>query len=152
MHVRSWQYGYRGLLPDSYLDSLKPEERAARYDFDSSDPRRPATLVAVARGAVCGFATTAPARDTGAMECGELAGLYVDPDHWGRGIGAALLAAVEHRLTVQGFSRALLWVLEGNARAERFYLRQGWQADGGRRTEEIWGVAVRELRYHRSLG
>jgi hypothetical protein len=32
-HVRSWQAGYRGLLqvlPDAYLDGLRPEERPAR--------------------------------------------------------------------------------------------------------------------------
>lgn len=27
VHVRSWQVGYRGLLPDAYLDGLRAEER-----------------------------------------------------------------------------------------------------------------------------
>lgn len=27
-HVRSWQAGYRGLLPADYLDALRPEDRA----------------------------------------------------------------------------------------------------------------------------
>ena len=35
VHVRSWQVGYRGLLPDAYLDGLRAEERAERYDFAS---------------------------------------------------------------------------------------------------------------------
>lgn len=31
VHVRAWQVGYRGLLPDAYLDGLRAEERAARF-------------------------------------------------------------------------------------------------------------------------
>ena len=30
VHVRSWQVAYRGLLPDDYLDGLRPEDRMAR--------------------------------------------------------------------------------------------------------------------------
>ncbi len=39
VHVRSWQAAYRGLLPDAYLDGLRPEDRAARYDFATEDVR-----------------------------------------------------------------------------------------------------------------
>ena len=39
VHVRSWQVGYRGLLPDAYLDGLRAEERAERYNFASGDAR-----------------------------------------------------------------------------------------------------------------
>jgi hypothetical protein len=30
VHVRSWQVGYRGLVPDNYLDEPRPEDRAGR--------------------------------------------------------------------------------------------------------------------------
>ena len=36
VHVRSWQVGYRHLLPPDYLDALKPEDRAQRYTFVDS--------------------------------------------------------------------------------------------------------------------
>ena len=151
VHVRSWQVGYRGLLPDDYLDGLRPEDRAGRYSFGSSDPRRPATLVALTEGAITGFVTTVPARDADAAGKGEIAGLYVDPDWWGGGIGAALMRAGREHLGWQGFESALLWVLDSNTRAQRFYGRDGWVADGMRRWEEIWGVTVQELRYSRPL-
>lgn len=32
-----------------------------------------------------------------------------------------------------GFASAALWVLEGNARARRFYHAHGWTPDGARR-------------------
>lgn len=41
VHVRSWQVGYRGLMPDDYLDQLRPEERAAKYTFGNTDASKP---------------------------------------------------------------------------------------------------------------
>ena len=31
VHVRSWQGAYRGLLPEAYLDSLDPVQRASTW-------------------------------------------------------------------------------------------------------------------------
>jgi GNAT superfamily N-acetyltransferase len=151
VHVRSWQVGYRGLLGDLYLDGLRPEERGDSYRFDSDDPDDPATIVAVRRDEICGFATTAPARDGDAVGSGELCALYVDPRWWGSGIGRALIAAARARLVDQGFGAAVLWVLVGNDRAERFYVRDGWAPDGSRRVDEVWGATVDERRYQRRL-
>jgi hypothetical protein len=43
VHVRSWQAAYRGLVPDSYLDALRPEDRAARYTFGAAGGEGPTT-------------------------------------------------------------------------------------------------------------
>jgi hypothetical protein len=50
-----------------------------------------------------------------------------------------------------GFSRSFLWVLEGNERAKRFYMVDGWLPDSSARTEDRWGVMAHEIRYRRSL-
>jgi GNAT superfamily N-acetyltransferase len=151
VHVRSWQAAYRGLLPDAYLDGLRAEDRAQRYRFGSDDVRDPATIVATEDGTICGFATTAPARDSDAQDDGELFALYVDPEWWGRGFGAALIAAARGRLVDLGFRNAVLWLLAGNARADRFYRIDGWLPDGPARTDSVWGVTVDEVRYRRAL-
>lgn len=151
VHVRSWQVAYRGLLSGSYLDALKPEDRAKRYTFGADDPRAPYTLVALMDGAICGFATTLPTRDADSAGQGELAGLYVDPDWWDHGVGRVLIAAARGRLAAQGFATALLWVLDSNARAQRFYGKDGWKPDGMRRVEKVWDVKVQEVRYSRPL-
>ena len=149
IHVRSWQVGYRGLMPDEYLDALRPEDRARRYTFGSPDPRQPATIVAVDEGAICGFVTTRPARDTAGR--GELCALYVDPPSWGLGIGRALIATARDHLRSQDFTEACLWVLVGNDRAERFYRADGWVSDGTRRVVEVHGLMVDEVRYDRPV-
>jgi GNAT superfamily N-acetyltransferase len=151
VHVRSWQVAYRGLLADAYLDSLKPEDRAARYTFASPDRTQPATIVALEDDRICGFATTAPAQDADAAGKGELMALYVDPLWLGRGVGALLIKAARHRLVARGFHEAVLWVMVGNQRALRFYELDGWRPDGTRRTAEVWGVAVDELRLARAI-
>ena len=151
VHVRSWQVAYRTLLPADYLDQLRPEDRAQKYDFASLDPRKPQTIVAVEEGLVHGFATTAPSRDPDLAGYGELYALYVDPEQWTRGIGVALISAARTRLFRLGFRNAVLWVLAGNTRAERFYQIDRWAPDGLRRTDSVWGVTVDEIRYQREL-
>jgi GNAT superfamily N-acetyltransferase len=149
VHVRCWQIGYRGLLPDGYLDGLRAEDRAPRYTFEVRDPDRPHTIVADDGGAIVGFATTMPA--PGMPGTGELAALHVDPDAWRRGIGTALIGAARARLDELGFGAAVLWLLVGNRRAEQFYAADGWTADGTRRTAEVWGAQVDEVLLRRAL-
>jgi GNAT superfamily N-acetyltransferase len=152
VHVRAWQVAYRDLLPADYLASLKPEDRASRYTFGGSDPRQPMTTVALDDdGTVRGFVTTCAARAQDVPGYGEVAAIHVDPDWWGRGIGQALLACARAYLLDSGFRRALLWVLVGNVRAERFYEQDGWTPDGTRRTDTVWGVQVDDQRYRRVL-
>ena len=121
VHVRSWQAAYRTLMPDDYLDQLRPEDRAQKYNFKSLDSLQPWTIVAAEAGMIYGFVTTAPAREPDLSGYGELCALYVDPNRWGRGIGIALVSAARARLLELGFRDAVLWVLSGNVRAERFY-------------------------------
>ena len=151
VHVRSWQTAYRTLLPDDYLDQLRAEDRAEKYDFASLDPLKPRTIVAVKGELIYGFATIAPSRDADLSHHGELYALYVDPEQWGRGIGIALVSAARAHLFSAGFRNAVLWVLAGNVRAEHFYQIDGWAHDGLRRTDSVWGITVDEVRYQRRL-
>jgi GNAT superfamily N-acetyltransferase len=139
VHVRSWQVGYRGLIADDYLDGLRPEDRAARYTFGVDDPL---TIVAVT-DRIRGFATLSP-------EAGELRSFYVDPGAWGTGLGRALIVEAERRLA-QRNAVAGLWVLAGNVRARRFYEAGGWRTDGTARRDRIFGVALDEVRYLKTL-
>jgi GNAT superfamily N-acetyltransferase len=151
VHVRSWQVAYRGLLPDEYLDGLRPEHRMSQYTFDSSDPECPLTVVAAEEDVICGFATTGPCRDDDDLGAGELLALYVDPESWGMGVGRRLIGEARLQLRRQGFTMAVVWVLNGNVRARRFYDLDGWVSDEGVRQEVVWGVPVEESRFRRFL-
>jgi GNAT superfamily N-acetyltransferase len=150
-HVAGWQAGYAGLLPQEYLDALSVEQRAQRWATiigAPPDTRSLATLVADAQGSLAGWATIGRSRDDGAGPAtGELWGIYAHPAWWGEGVGHALHRAAITRLHDAGMTEATLWVLEGNARAMRFYERHGWTADGASKTDWRDDVRLDEVRY-----
>jgi ribosomal protein S18 acetylase RimI-like enzyme len=140
IHVRAWQHGYRGLIPDAYLDSMRAEDRAARYTFGIAGA--PITSVALAGDSIVGFVT---------IKDDELAALHVDPDLWRRGVGTRLLAHALTQLASSGVSLAWLHVLTGNTRARSFYERDGWSLSGAPKRDVVWGVEIEEIRYERAL-
>jgi GNAT superfamily N-acetyltransferase len=73
-------------------------------------------------GAVLGFSVADP-RD------GTIFGLFIHPDHEGRGIARALLPRACEDLRAAGFAAATLTTGAGT-RAERFYRANGWEETG----------------------
>jgi RimJ/RimL family protein N-acetyltransferase len=154
VHVLSWQAAYPGLISQDYLDGLDVGERVEHWRRAISRLRElTPLLVAVTGDDLVGFAGFGPVRggDSPPPTVGELYGIDVRPDVWGRGVGAALLAAVHRGLAEHGYRRAVLWVLPGNRRARTVYEHYGWRPDGVNRTAEVFGVTVPETRYWRRL-
>ena len=152
VHVRSWQAAYRGLLPDLYLDQLDVERRRVGWTqtIAETDWPRSGTLVAAEANAnIVGLAHVGPARDDDVdpVVVGELAAIYASPDVWGSGVGRRLMAAAVNVLRDAGFAQAILWVLEGNDRAQRFYEIGGWQLDGAAKDIVIADMPLAEVRY-----
>jgi GNAT superfamily N-acetyltransferase len=150
VHVRSWQSAYRGLIAQEYLDGLTPEVWASRYTFGRMGILLPSTLVAVDGSTICGLATTGLCRDEDLSNFGELMAIYVDPAYVRTGVGRLLITAARERLRGVGVVAVSLWVLDGNARARRFYERDGWRFDGTRRTRTYGNAPVEEVRYRRT--
>jgi ribosomal protein S18 acetylase RimI-like enzyme len=160
LHVRSWQEAYRELMPAEFLAGLDPRDRAGRYEFGGGE-EGPTTLVAVVpRDRDCvegpferiaGFVTFAASRDADASGLGEVVALYVDPDRHEGGVGRLLMTEARRHLREGGFTEAILWVLDGNERAQRFYQREGWTPDGARREENVYGIVSNVSRFRRSL-
>ena len=152
VHVRSWQATYRGQMPDAALNALAPEQRAAgwRRYLERTDLARQALLVAE-DGGVVGFVSVGPSRDDDLPDFGELFAIYVHPEQLGRGVGRQLMVEGLSALRASQFSNALLWVLDGNATARRFYEAGGWRADGTQKRDESMGFAIDEVRYRIDL-
>ncbi len=146
---------YRGQLPDDFLDELAStiEQRTRFWDrvIRAGPERGQHQLVAVDDDVVVGFVTFGPPDAASVPGAGELYAIYLDPSHWGRGYGRALMHAAERGLAEAGFAEAYLWVLGSNARARRFYEIAGWKPDGGTKVERRGDVELREVRYRRAL-
>ena len=140
-------------MPDDFLDGLVPSARAESWRRWVAEPSPGVRLVlAEDDSTVCGVAAFGPARDAaGEANVGEVYSLNLDPSHWRRGIGTALLQHAECALAADVRSSAVLWVATRNTRARAFYERLGWVADGAHRSDVIGGVDVPEVRYRRSL-
>lgn len=154
VHVLSWQAGYRGLMDQGILDALSVDDRAARWDGILSEPHPLTidTLVAESEDEIVGWVSFGAGRDEGAEAEGEVYGIYSDPGSWSRGVGHALLTAAEGALRAAGHRTAFLWVLDGNERADSFYLRHGWDVDGEAKIDERPGMTLREHRRIKRLG
>ena len=88
-------------------------------------------IVAEVEGKVAGFA---------AVVGGELDGLFVEPQLWRRGVGAALLAEATHVARLKGLTLTVI----ANPAARKFYQKCGFAVEG-----EAWtrfGPAVRMSR------
>lgn len=153
VHVRSWQAAYRGLIADDILDGLSVADRAEgwRRIFGDPLPTSLGILVAERAGRVVGWTSFGSGREEEGADDGEVYGIYADPDDWSTGVGHALLEAAEQRIADAGHTRAYLWVLDGNERADRFYATHGWVADGASKVEERPGMSLREHRRAKRL-
>jgi GNAT superfamily N-acetyltransferase len=65
----------------------------------------------------------------------------------GKGYGRALLERCIGELEKQGFGRIILWVLEENLSARRFYERNGFVCTGEYIEDNIGGKPLREVLY-----
>ena len=148
IRVHGWRVAYRHVFPAEDLDGLAIDPERWRTRFHVPPPGW-TTFVCVADGGdVVGFASVGPSRDEDGL--GELYAIYVAPDAWSTGAGRALLQAAERQLADE-YATALLWVLEENPRARRFYERAGWAPDGARKAEQRFGVRAPEVRYRKEL-
>ena len=111
----AWRDGHLGCVPEALL----PHRRLT--DFRERVPDRlKTTTVATLDSRVIGFVT---------VQGDELEQLFVAGSARGTGAAAALLREGEKKIAARS-DLAWLAVAEGNARARRFYSREGWSDSG----------------------
>jgi GNAT superfamily N-acetyltransferase len=142
LHLDVWDEAYAGLVAPTILEQRRREraERVAGWQQMIGDDATTELLARDDSDALVGFSCTRtsipPADDLPALE---LLALYVRATSYGTGGGPALLRAA------LGDADAHLRVLEGNARATRFYERQGFLLDGSVE-ESPYGRQLRMVR------
>lgn len=136
-HEASWDAV--GLVEQRLGELASFDERLKMFETGvekvSDDAR---VWVAEHEGTIVGLAVCSRAAETV-----ELRDLYVVPEAWGSGVATALHETALDWMRPRA-SDAILWVGEANARARRFYEREGWRPDGETRESPL---GPRELRY-----
>lgn len=151
IHVDSWREAYREILTDEYLVTL---DKDARKDFWIESLASPQSKVFVAERerALVGWCAFGQCRDKDKdTNWAEIFAMYVDPEHWGTGIGTILMSQVAGSIASSGFRHVSLWVLKDNAIGRRFYKRVGFGHDGTTEEVQIGERLVIECRYERQL-
>lgn len=113
---QGWRDGHLGHVPDDLVAVRTQQSFGLRASQRVSD-----TVVAIVDDAVAGFVMVVD---------DEVEQVYVSPHHRGTGVAAVLLAEAERLVAVNGHEQAWLAVVAGNARARRFYQRNGWTDEG----------------------
>jgi GNAT superfamily N-acetyltransferase len=171
-----WFAAYEGIIPGEIIDRVTAPDNGARVrqTFRTRPWQRMIVAVAGKRDTprsgepavpgIIGYASFGPETDvlTGRWppqltdagrdgQVAELYALYVRPAWWSTGTDRALMDRVLARNSAARYSSAVLWVLQDNTRARRFYERAGFAPDGAaHRLDQLGGVT--EVRYRRTLG
>ena len=149
VHAETWREAYEHVFGSERLASVSTDARLGQWErilaAGQSD-----VFVAVDDGdGIVGFVSTGDSRDADAEA--ELFAIYVLPEAWGTGAGSALMRAGIEAMRLRASGDAVLWVLDDNPRARRFYEREGWALDGERKEDEYLGLRVAEVRYRIAL-
>lgn len=157
IHVEGWSWAYRGLLPAEVIDALDIDERERQWVAGFTDGWHEGDACFIAEddlGRAVGFVACGPGADEHfppPRNAGEIYSIYLREDARGTGVGLALFGRAVGALRDHGFERAVLWVLEANEVARRFYEAAGWAWDGAR-SEHRFDCAERPiLRYATQL-
>ncbi len=151
IQVRAWQTAYRGIIDPGTLRDLRPIAKTRKWLRRLQQGQD--AWVCQSDGKILGYSLIGPGGDRDLEQgfAGEVFALYVDPQMQGRGVGRALLARSFAELERHGFLWAVVWVLEANDPARRFYERVGLQADGAWRRTPIGNQRLPIVRYAQPL-
>jgi ribosomal protein S18 acetylase RimI-like enzyme len=168
VQVASWRTGYAHVFPDSvlYADDFERTRRTFWTSWRFSPGHRLAVVTeplgtdsdcttgGPSGERIVGFSSYGPERERARGFTGraELYAFYFRPDTWGTGAASELMEYTEDRFRAEGFETAVLWVLEDNPRARRFYEKHGWTASGITAAFDAYcEVAVPEVEYRKEL-
>lgn len=147
VHVDSWRTTYQGIVPADYLANLSYRDRQSMWSEALTADQPTTTFVAETdAGDVVGFASAGPERESNPTYRAELYAIYLLQQHQNRGLGHRLVSAATHSLQQHGYRSMLLWVLEDNRPARRFYESLGGELVS-RKAVTIGGANLQEISY-----
>ena len=149
-HVSSWRSAYKGIVPDEVLDNLSVEEQAEKFKKNIETFKEISFYSAIYENKIIGHFVSSKSRDEDKPNAGEIIGFYMIEEFWGKGYGREMMDFAINELKSAGYNEIILWTLEDNGRARRFYEKCGFIFDGTKK-EIIIGKPLIEIRYSLNL-
>ncbi len=136
IHGRSWMFAYGDIVGKDLIERYN-----ARWPFvweKMIENNTDTHYVITENNTTVGFLSINPSRDADAPDgMFELTGLYLDPDHIGKGYGKQAMEWAKHEASARGYTAMSLWVLDQNNRAKRFYEKAGFIPDGSKKNSGL---------------
>jgi ribosomal protein S18 acetylase RimI-like enzyme len=147
-HIACWRAAYQGIVPDQYLDAMQAEQQQRTEQLRQSllNPGSSQFFCLVDGSQMIGRLIIGKSRDDDLAQAGEVTAIYLLPEYWGQGLGRMLMDFAINTLRQSGYQQIILWVLQLNSRARRFYERYGFVADGQAKSIEL-GKPLVQMRY-----
>ncbi len=123
VHDASWRQAYSGLIPYKALDTMIRRRDANWWSRAIQNSTR--VMVLEAADQIVGYATYGPNRVSALTHDGEVYELYLMPEYQGVGLGKKLFLAAREELARLSMKGCVVWVLEENQSAIRFYRNAG---------------------------
>jgi ribosomal protein S18 acetylase RimI-like enzyme len=131
-----------------------PPREGMRAELDELLPRGYFwCLLAEVDGRTAGHVAIMPATEsrwaTAEPDVAHLFHIFVRPPFQGSGLAAELLCMAVEEMRARGYAAARLFTPAGQARARRFYEREGWSAAGG--PSFATGLGLELVEYRRDV-
>lgn len=150
IHSKSWKVAYKGIVPDEILKNITVEKRQAYFEKALTENWEEDAIIFKDNDAV-GLICIGKCRDADKTDtCGEIWGIYLLPEYWNMGIGSELINWGINELKKRNYSKVILWVLEENTNARKFYEKVGFKHDGTVKEITI-GKKLVEYRYEKAI-
>jgi GNAT superfamily N-acetyltransferase len=145
-HTASWRSSYRGILPEAVLARIDVDQRTASWRRVLQDSSV-LTLVAydVTHNDIVGFCDAGPSRGNSGYAA-EVYRIYIEHHAKRHGLGREMFEQVTDWLRAHGQRSLIIWVLDDNHHARRFYEAMGGRP-AGRMASTVSGFPVVELAY-----
>lgn len=151
-HIACWQSAYKGIIPDDYLKNMSAEiePRTERLKKNLVELTDFLYYYAAVDNEMIGRLIIGKSRDEDKPDAGEICAIYLLEEYWSKGYGRQIMDYALKTLKCMGYSEIILWVLDENTRARRFYEKFGFVFDGTKKGIEI-GKTLIEIRYTLNL-
>ena len=142
IYEQSWRMTYKGMLPARYLKKL-PEgnwkDRINRFGLRS--------MVLISGGEYIGTVSFGASSVEKYSGWGEVYSIYLLPRYTGMGLGKRLMDSALAELGKLGYNKVMLFALDKNVSARRFYENYGFTASGDMMKKKYGHKTVTQVMY-----
>jgi GNAT superfamily N-acetyltransferase len=147
-HIACWRSAYKGIISDDFLDNMLANQKMIAKEWMQilGEPSDYKFFCAVLERKIVGRLILCKSQDEDKPASGQINAFYLLEQCWHKGYGRQMMDYAIITLKRMGYHEIILWVLEENIRARRFYEKCGFLFNGAKK-EIVIGKPLAAIRY-----